>query len=79
MNTVAVKIKRELFRFESQQQWVNKARSWFGSCGVKRGHYLCLDKFGRVCEKGAEFIRATNEGSYPIVVYELDGLSGGAQ
>lgn len=74
-DAVSVKVKREMFRFESEQHWVCKAQSWFSNSGVRRGHYICVDSLGRVCEKGSEFIRATREGTYPITVYELEGLS----
>ena len=62
----------EMFRFTSKQQWINKAKSWFRECGVKK--YICVDSIGRVCEKGLEFSRAEDENTYPIVVYKLSGL-----
>jgi hypothetical protein len=63
-----------MFRFENKQHWINKAQSWFRESGVKSGHYICIDSFGRVCEKGLEFSRAEKELTYPIIVYELEGL-----
>ena len=74
MATIQIQIKRELFRFDSQAKWVSKAQSWFRGCGVTRDAYICIDAIGRVCTKGKEFNRAMREDTYPIVVYELEGL-----
>ena len=63
--------KRELFSFESEKHWINKAQSLFAACGVPRSRYICLDAAGRVCVSGAEFMRATREGTYPVTVYEI--------
>lgn len=62
---------RELFVFTSEKHWINKAKGYFASCGVPSSRYICLDVAGRVCVSGAEFMRATKEGTYPIVVYEI--------
>ena len=66
-----LQVKREMFRFESEIRWVNKAQSWFKNCGVPRHRYICTDAKGRVCVSGREFMRATAEDTYPIVVYEI--------
>lgn len=74
MGTIQIQVKRELFRFDNQAQWVSKAQSWFRECGVPRDAYICVDAVGRVCTKGKEFNRAMREETYPIVVYELGDL-----
>ncbi len=66
-----IQLGEELFKFTSEQEWINKAQQWFGQCRVPRDHYICLDKTGRVCIKGSEFMRATREDTYPITVYIL--------
>jgi len=71
MTTITVEIGEEMFRFTSEQQWVNKAQSWFASCGVMKGNFICIDASGRVCRSGREFMRATREGTYPIICYVL--------
>ena len=71
MPNVNVQLGDELFSFSSEQDWVNKAQSRFANCGVPRGHYISIDAAGRVCTKGAEFMRATSEKTYPITVYRL--------
>ena len=69
---ITVKLKREMFSFSSKSQWVNKAASWFANCGVPKSRYLAIDTAGRVCVSGKEFMRAQDESTYPITVYEID-------
>lgn len=71
MPRVNVELGEELFSFSSKQDWINKARSKFACCGVPRGQYICIDAAGRVCTKGLEFMRAEQEGTYPVTVYKL--------
>ena len=71
MPKVNVQLGDELFSFSSKQDWVNKAKSRFAACGLPRGHYICIDAVGRVCAKGAEFMRAEDEDTYPVTVYRL--------
>lgn len=62
-----IKVKRELFRFHSEQEWVNKAQSWYAKCGVRKGHYVTVDALGHVMHMGLCFRHAT----YPVTCYEL--------
>ncbi|GAB1535638.1 hypothetical protein ADMFC3_12690 [Geovibrio sp. ADMFC3] len=57
------------FEFQSFDEWVNKAASWFQSTGIIDEHYICVDAGGRVCKKGKEFIRARDENTFPVRVY----------
>lgn len=68
---VSIRVKRELFRFESQQEWVNKGKSWYANCGVRQGHYITVDAAGHVLHMGKCFMAATKQGLYPVAVYEL--------
>ena len=72
MDQITVKVKRELFRFGSEQDWINKGKSHFKKCGVREGHYICIDTLGRVLQMGKCFKSATEQGTYPVVVYELE-------
>ena len=47
--------------FTSKQEWINKATSWIGGMNA-----LCLDTKDRRCKRGADFMRAEEEGTYPI-------------
>jgi hypothetical protein len=66
----------EAFRFSSFQQWVDKAQSWFQTRipepARSRHRYVAVDATGRVCLIGADFMRARDEGTFPVVVYLID-------
>ena len=68
---VAIHFRSEAFRFTSFQDWVDTASAKY-LCykSLKRRELLAVDSVGRVCWKGAEFMRARDEGTFPIVVYE---------
>lgn len=68
----SVMLGAPLFSFDSLQQWVNKGRSWYATCGFGEYDIVTLDAIGRVVKKGAEFMRADREGTYPITVYPID-------
>lgn len=65
--------------FRSFEEWVNKARSWLG--GISGGGYrykkqeksICLDTQDRVCRIGADFMRARDEGTFPVRAYRKRG------
>jgi protein gp37 len=58
--------------FTSYQQWVSKASSWLG--GVSGGglrykkpeDVVCVDSVGRLCLRGEGFMRADQEGTFPV-------------
>lgn len=60
-------LDRIVCEFNSFQQWVNKASSWIG--GYKHSQIICLDMKGRVCECGADMMRADKDNSFPVTVY----------
>ena len=68
---LGIKVKRELFRFESKREWVNKAKSWYANCGVRQGFYITIDAHGHVIHMGRCFMEAEKQGLYPVTVYEL--------
>jgi len=47
--------------FHCFQTWVNKATSWIGGTNP-----LCADAQGRICRIGADFMRARDEGAFPV-------------
>jgi len=52
-------------QFDTFQQWVNKASSWL----TRRGSgisVICYDTKGRVCRIGGDFMRARDEGAFPV-------------
>lgn len=68
---LGIKIKRELFRFHSKQDWVNKAQSRYANCCVPAGYYITVDAAGHVMHIGKCFMAAEQQGLYPVTVYEL--------
>ena len=71
-NEITIKVKRELFCFNSKKQWINNAKSWFEDCGVRQGFYIAIDAKGRVMHMGLCFMEAEKQNTYPIKVYELE-------
>ena len=70
-DVLGIRIKRELFKFHSQQDWVNKAQSRYANCGVPKGYYITVDSAGHVMHMGKCFMAAEKNGLYPVTVYEL--------
>lgn len=67
-----INIARELFRWESHSEWVNRAardfrRARAGGELPHSGEYICVDSAGTVCEIGRDFAGAV----FPVVVYLL--------
>jgi len=65
------------FEFSSFQQWVNKAAGWFeglayNNLNAAMKRYVSIDAAGRVCMIGKDFMRARDEGKFPVRVYLID-------
>lgn len=57
----------QVFRaFPNYQTWVNKASTW-----VNGG--ICMDAKGRHCNIGADFMRARDEGAFPVTIIHRVG------
>jgi protein gp37 len=62
-------------QFRSFEHWVNKAQSWLG--GVSGGGLrhkkpddaFCIDQRGRMLRVGLDFMRARDEGAFPVDIY----------
>lgn len=57
-----------LFEFDSFEQWVNKASSWFGSSGYRSEDTVCIDAKGRICRNGRHFMTARDDNAFPVKV-----------
>jgi hypothetical protein len=55
---------RIIFTFHSYIQWVNKAATRIGGTGAQ-----CFDAKGRPCRIGRDFMRARDEGTFPVTAY----------
>lgn len=72
---VSIQTIETMFEFSSEQHWINKAKSWYGSIPkYRREDFLAVDAAGRVCTCGGHFMRATRENSYPVTVYRVNEL-----
>lgn len=67
--TISIQVHRELFRFSSKQDWIDRAREAFRLSGHRSSDTLCVDKLGRVVTCGADFTQAQRDEAYPVVVY----------
>ncbi len=65
-------VGEKLFEFASQIEWVNKAKSWYANSGVATCDTVAVDERGRICTRGKHFMRADEQGAYPISVYAVD-------
>jgi hypothetical protein len=71
IKNINIRIKRELFSFSGEQDWINKAQSRYANCGVRKGMYITVDSHGNVMHMGKCFMTATKNNAYPVTVYEL--------
>ena len=53
-------------QFDTYEQWVNKASSWLTRF---EGPAICVDAKGRYCRIGRDFMRARDDGGFPIRWY----------
>lgn len=56
-----------MHEFTSYQHWVDKARTWMAWHGSSSA---CVDTKGRICRIGSDFMRARDEGTYPITILD---------
>ena len=67
--SLSIVVGEELFAFASFEQWVNKSADWFRSYRVLSRNTLCVDAVGRICLCFKQFMRARDEGTFPIRVF----------
>lgn len=69
MPMVQIHLGPKLFEFTSFERWVAKASSWFPRHGATSSNSIAIDAKHRICSKGQDFMRARDEGSFPVAVY----------
>ena len=72
MITVVIFCKRELFRFESYEDWDKNEQSKFEDCPVSYRKIISIDDLGRSCVYGRDFKLAEKQNAYPVKVYEVE-------
>lgn len=70
-NKVSVEVSEKLFSFDSFEQWVVKAESWYAANGLRGAQTLCLDQRGRILTRALHFQIARHDGSFPVDVYAI--------
>lgn len=68
---IQLQIKRELFRFVSEDDWVWNGRKRYAECGVRADYRIGIDAQGHAVHIGECFRCAKENNAYPIVIYEL--------
>lgn len=68
-NTITIEAGELLFQFHAYHNWLSTASRKFKIASVQSNDVLCVDRLGRVCNTGREFMRARDEQQFPIMVY----------
>lgn len=58
------RVVEPIAEFRSFYQWVEKAQRWIGGTGA-----VCIDAKNRRCTRGEHFMRAHDDGSFPVKCY----------
>lgn len=66
-----IQLGRELFMFDGFNHWCDTAKEKFIAANTTSDKVLCIDRFGRVCALGSHFMKAAEDGAYPVRVYLL--------
>jgi protein gp37 len=72
LGAVAIDSSRAYCEFTSLVHWECKARSWLGGISGGGMRYkksegcVCIDAKGRICRIGKDFMRAEEDGAYPV-------------
>jgi hypothetical protein len=61
-----------MFSFSSFQEWVVRASTYYGTCPARNSDLVAIDREGRICRRGEQFMRARDDGVFPVVVYHAD-------
>jgi len=70
MQDINITVGDEVFQFSDFENWCDTAKRKFSSAGLHSEDTICVDSWGRVCICGKEFMRARDDGSYPVRVFE---------
>jgi len=66
---VMPRVGPKLFQFHTFDEWVNKARQWYGGCGYPTKMLVAIDDVGRMCRIGKHFMLARDEDVFPVRVH----------
>ena len=63
---------KSFFEFSSFENWVANASSWYPQHGAKSSNSITVDSKGRICMIGKQFMKARDDGAFPVGVYRID-------
>jgi hypothetical protein len=73
---ITIEVGEPILEFKSFQDWVDTAQHRFKvakevHCIHTMDHLICVDANGRVVTMGKGFMRARNEGTFPVKVFPI--------
>ena len=66
---LTMRLGPKLFSFSSFGDWLNQAQRIWRAHGVDARNTVCIDQKGRLCGWGEHFMKARDDGVFPIDVY----------
>ena len=66
---IEIDLGSKLFSFSNFSDWVNHASVAWKKVGVRPDDTLCVDQAGQVVRIGSHFMKARDEGKFPVDVY----------
>jgi len=67
---ITVTVGDELFSFSDFENWCDTAKWKFESSRLSGHDAICVDARGRLCFRGKDFMRARDDGSFPVRVFK---------
>ena len=68
-NVVAIVVGEMLFEFSDFRNWCDTAKAKFAMAGAAADNTICIDNRCRVVNRGGDFMRAQEDGAFPVKVY----------
>jgi hypothetical protein len=63
----------EIARFDSFADWTERGHMVYRMNRGGPAFVIHLDTLGRICTRSSHYLRARGEGTFPVVVYRIDG------
>lgn len=75
MTKIEIVVVGPEFSFRNMQHWIERGPEIWRDHQLRDQDALCVDAKGRICQMGAHFQRAEEDGAYPITVYRKNPQS----
>jgi len=70
MHEIRVLVGDKVFEFTDFDNWCDTAKKKFENEGLLAANAVCVDSDGRICLSGKEFMRARDQGTWPVQVFK---------